>query len=151
MGASARILLSRGMRAKWKSRRPRSRLIRSAARSTASRSRKSSLFRKGSSMSLPELRPPVRVFLRAFFVLAMGPDISGCIQPLYGSLAAGGDVASELQAIKVDDIPGRTGHYLGNELIFDLNGTGAQVPAKYHLAVTVFETVQTPLLDTVTG
>jgi LPS-assembly lipoprotein len=102
-------------------------------------------------MSLPELRPPVRVVLRAFFVLAMGLDLSGCIQPLYGSLAAGGDVASELQAIKVDDIPGRTGHYLGNQLIFDLNGTGAQVPAKYHLAVTVFETVQTPLLDTVTG
>ncbi|MCI0599438.1 MAG: LPS assembly lipoprotein LptE, partial [Beijerinckiaceae bacterium] len=48
-------------------------------------------------------------------------------------------------------IPGRIGHYLGNELIFALNGTGAKVPAKYHLTVLVVETVQTPLLDTVTG
>ncbi len=102
-------------------------------------------------MSLPELRLPVRASLRAFIVLAMGIDLSGCIRPLYGSLAAGGDVASELQTIKVDDISGRTGHYVGNELIFALNGTGAHVPAKYHLTVTLFETVQTPLLDTVTG
>jgi LPS-assembly lipoprotein len=102
-------------------------------------------------MSLPESWPPCRVSLRALFTLATGLALCGCIQPLYGSLWAGGDVAGELQAIKVDDIPGRTGHYLGNELIFALNGTGAQIPAKYHLAVTVFETVQTPLLDTVTG
>ena len=102
-------------------------------------------------MSLLESRLPSRVGMRALFVLAAGLALSGCIQPLYGSLAAGGDVAGELQAIKVDDIPGRTGHYLGNELIFALNGTGAQVPAKYHLKVTLFETVQTPLLDTVAG
>jgi LPS-assembly lipoprotein len=102
-------------------------------------------------MSLPDSWPPGRIILHAFFVLATGLALSGCIQPLYGSLATGGDVAGELQAIKVDDIPGRTGHYLGNELIFALNGTGAQVPAKYHLKVTLFETVQTPLLDTVAG
>ncbi len=102
-------------------------------------------------MSLRELRPLGRVVLRALVVLVTGLTLSGCIQPLYGSLAAGGDVAGELQAIKVDDIPGRTGHYLGNELIFALNGTGAQVPAKYHLKVTLLETPQTPLLDTVAG
>ena len=102
-------------------------------------------------MSLRELRPPGRIVLRALFVLAVSLAHSGCIQPLYGSLAAGGDVAGELQAIKVDDIGGRTGHYLGNELNFALNGTGAQVPAKYRLKVTLLETVQTPLLDTVAG
>jgi LPS-assembly lipoprotein len=88
---------------------------------------------------------------RVFAVLMMGLALSGCFQPLYGTYSAGGDVAAELQTIAVDPIPGRLGHYLGNELIFALNGTGAQVPAKYHLAVTVTASVQTPLLDTVTG
>jgi len=103
-------------------------------------------------MSLLELRDHGGVFFRVLAGLALGLSLSGCIQPLYGSLAAGGgDVAGELQQIKVDPIPGRTGHYLGNELIFTLNGTGGQIPPKYHLAVKIFETVQTPLLDTVTG
>jgi LPS-assembly lipoprotein len=102
-------------------------------------------------MSLSELWMHGRVFVRALFGLGMSLALSGCFQPLYGSLAAGGDVAGELQSIKVDPIPGRTGHYLGNELIFALNGTGSQVPAKYRLAVTTSENVQTPLLDTVSG
>jgi LPS-assembly lipoprotein len=102
-------------------------------------------------MSLPESLPLGRVIFRTFFVTATGLALSGCIQPLYGSLAAGGDVAGELQAIKVDPISGKTGHYLTNDLIFALNGTGAPVPAKYLLKVTVAENVQTPLLDTVSG
>lgn len=78
--------------------------------------------------------------------------LAGCgLQPLYAPLAAGGNVAGELQAIKVDPIPNRLGHYLGNELIFAFNGTGSQVPPKYRLSVTVTEVVQTPLIDTVTG
>lgn len=78
--------------------------------------------------------------------------LAGCgLQPLYAPLAAGGNVADELQAIKVDPIPNRLGHYLGNELIFAFNGTGSQVPPKYRLSVTVTEVVQTPLIDTVTG
>jgi LPS-assembly lipoprotein len=88
---------------------------------------------------------------RAYAALLMGLGLSGCIQPLYGSLPSGGNVADELQTIAVDPIAGRLGHYLGDELIFGFNGTGSQVPAKYHLTVTVTETAQTPLLDTVTG
>ena len=92
-----------------------------------------------------------RALLRAFAALQMGLSLSGCIQPLYGPLSAGGDVASELQAIMVEPIPNRLGHYLGNELIFAFNGTGSQVAPKYRLIVTVAENVQTPLLDTVSG
>jgi LPS-assembly lipoprotein len=69
----------------------------------------------------------------------------------YGPLGAGGDVAGELQAIAVEPIPNRLGHYLGDDLIFGFNGTGSQVPPKYRLIVTVTENVQTPLLDTVSG
>jgi LPS-assembly lipoprotein len=81
----------------------------------------------------------------------MGLALSGCIQPLYGPLSAGGNVAGEMQAIAVEPIPNRLGHYLGNELIFGFNGTGSQVPPKYRLIVTVTENVQTPLIDTVSG
>ena len=73
-------------------------------------------------------------------------SLSGCIQPLYSSV--GGHLAEELQAIAVDPIPDRVGHYLGNELIFAFNGTGSEVPPKYRLLVTVTESVQTPLIDT---
>jgi LPS-assembly lipoprotein len=87
----------------------------------------------------------------AFAALLAAFALSGCIQPLYGPLSAGGDVAGELQAIAIDPIPNRLGHYLGNELIFAFNGTGSQVPAKYRLTVKLTESVQTPLIDTVTG
>jgi LPS-assembly lipoprotein len=102
-------------------------------------------------MSLPESWPKARIWLRAPYLLSISLALSGCIQPLYGSFAAGGDVAGELQAIKVDSISGKTGHYLANDLIFALNGTGAPVSAKYLLKVAVSENVQTPLLDTVSG
>ena len=102
-------------------------------------------------MSLVELWPHGRALRRIFAALLMSLALSGCIQPLYGPLSAGGDVAGELQAIAVEPIPNRLGHYLGNELIFGFNGTGSQVPPKYRLIVTVTENVQTPLIDTVSG
>jgi len=101
-------------------------------------------------MSLVE-RPHGRALPRVFAALLMGIALSGCIQPFYGPLGAGGDVAGELQAIAVEPIPNRLGHYLGNELVFGFNGTGSQVPPKYRLIVTVTENVQTPLIDTVSG
>jgi LPS-assembly lipoprotein len=101
-------------------------------------------------MSLVEW-PRGRAFPRIVATLLMGLALSGCIQPLYGPLSAGSDVAGELQAVAVEPIPNRLGHYLGNELIFGFNGTGSHVPPKYRLIVTVTENVQTPLIDTVSG
>jgi len=77
--------------------------------------------------------------------------LAGCLQPVYGPLSEGASMAGELQAIAVDPIPNRLGHYLGDELIFALNGTGAPVTPRYHLIVTVRETSNSPLIDTVTG
>jgi LPS-assembly lipoprotein len=102
-------------------------------------------------MSLAKWRPLDQALPRAFAALLLAFALSGCIRPLYGPLSEGGDVASELQAIAIDPIPNRLGHYLGNELIFGLNGTGSHVPPKYRLSVTVSESVQSPLIDTVTG
>ena len=78
--------------------------------------------------------------------------LSGCLQPMYGTLAAGGPgLQSELQAIAIEPIPDRIGHYLGDDLIFDLNGTGSHPISKYRLFVSLNERVQTPLIDTVSG
>ena len=96
-------------------------------------------------------RPLGRALPRIFAALQICLALSGCIQPLYRPLSAGGNVASELEAIAVEPIPNRLGHYLGDDLIFGFNGTGSQVPPKYRLIVTVTENVQTPLLDTVSG
>ena len=75
--------------------------------------------------------------------------LGGCFHPLYGTAIPGADtVGTELRAIAVDPIPDRVGHYLGNELAFQLNGTGDAVPPKYHLLVTIRQSVQTALVDT---
>ena len=75
--------------------------------------------------------------------------LSGCFTPMYGSL--NGHLAGELQAIAVDPIPDRLGHYLGDALLTDLNGTGSTPPPKYRLSVTPREKVQSALVDVVTN
>ena len=78
--------------------------------------------------------------------------LAGCFQPLYGNFAAGGPgLQSELQAIAIEPIPDRIGHYLGDDLIFDLNGTGSHPLPRYRLFVALNESTQTPLIDTVSG
>jgi len=88
----------------------------------------------------------------AFGLCLLSVSLAGCIQPLYGPLANGdGSVQAEMQAIAVEPIKDRLGHYLENELIFAFNGTGSQVPPRYRLYVTLSEGTQSPLIDTVTG
>lgn len=92
--------------------------------------------------------------MRRFYGLCaafLSLSLSGCVEPLYGPIGAGAPLAAELQAVAVDPIPDRIGHYVRNELIFALNGTGSEVPPRYRLTVYLKERVQTPILDTVTG
>ena len=86
----------------------------------------------------------------AITALILASPLAGCLQPMYGGLAGGG-LRSELAAIKVEPIPNRLGHYLANDLVFALNGTGSEVTPKYRLIISVVEKVQTPLIDTITG
>jgi LPS-assembly lipoprotein len=99
-----------------------------------------------------ENRTKRKSFALALLAALAALPLAGCIQPVYGPLSeSGGAVGTEMQAIAVDPINGRLGHYLGDELIFALNGTGSQVTPKYHLIVALRETTGTPLIDTVTG
>ncbi|HEY0147075.1 MAG TPA: hypothetical protein VGB93_13210, partial [Methylovirgula sp.] len=75
------------------------------------------------------------------------------VRPLYGSgsFFANGAQAEKMQSVAVDEIGGRLGHYLGDDLQLDLNGTGAPTDPQYHLVVTLTEGTETPLIDTVEG
>jgi LPS-assembly lipoprotein len=78
--------------------------------------------------------------------------IGGCVQPLYMTAAPGGGaIGDELQLIKVEPIPDRLGHYVTNELISQLNGTGSSPPPKYRLVVTLNERMSMPIINTFTG
>jgi len=85
------------------------------------------------------------------FVILISLALSGCIEPLYGTQTGIQSIVPDMRAIKVEPIPDRIGHYLENELIFALNGTGSRPPPKYRLVVTVRERLSTPIVNTVTG
>lgn len=79
-------------------------------------------------------------------ILAVILPVMGCFKPMYGGVE-GAALKNELQAIAIDPIPDRTGHYLANELRFLLNGTGSEVRPKYRLQITLRERVQASLVD----
>lgn len=76
--------------------------------------------------------------------------LSGCFRPMYGS-ADGTNLRADLSSVQVQPISTRMGHYLGNELIFLLNGSGSPTDAKYSLQIKLNRKLQTPLVDTVSG
>jgi LPS-assembly lipoprotein len=81
----------------------------------------------------------------AVFALSVG--LSGCFQPLYSQEAQPANVGDP-RAIEVAPIPNRVGHYLGENLIADLNGTGQTAsPPKYRLTVTIALATQTPTVN----
>jgi LPS-assembly lipoprotein len=77
----------------------------------------------------------------AALVLALG--LGGCFQPLYGEAAHPG-LVEDLRAVEVAPIKDRIGHYLGDDLVSSLNGSGETPAAKYRLVVTVSQAANTP-------
>ena len=104
--------------------------------------------------------------------MALALSVPGCFQPLYGEAAHPGLVA-DMRAIEVAEInptpekgadktdalglnpeldrADRVGHYLRNDLIFDLNGTGTPGAPKYRLTVTTTESTTTPTIESQVG
>jgi LPS-assembly lipoprotein len=86
--------------------------------------------------------------------LALG--LSACFRPLYGPTASGAPLSAVLASIQVE--PAKTaqgqerlGHYLRSELVFDLDGSGQPSEKKYRLTLAASETVQTPIVSSITG
>jgi LPS-assembly lipoprotein len=118
-------------------------------------------------MSSPDMR---RLVLATAFALSAG----GCFQPLYSESAHPG-LVEDLRAIEVAEInqptqkpsgksaasavgldpelerSDRLGHYLRNDLIFNLNGTGTTPPPKYKLTISTKETTTTPTVQSQLG
>ena len=78
--------------------------------------------------------------------LSLVGGLAGCFQPLYSEAAHPG-LVEDLRAIEVQPIKDRVGHYLAQNLIADLNGTGQTPPPKYHLTVTISLGTQTPTVN----
>ena len=82
--------------------------------------------------------------------LALAATLAGCFQPLYSETAHPG-LVEDLRAIEVEPIKDRIGHYLGDNLITDLNGTGQTPTPKYKLTVTVTTASTTPTVSSRTN
>ncbi len=83
---------------------------------------------------------------RAAAVLSAALALSGCFQPLYSEGAHAG-VAEAMKQVEVLPVQGRTGHYLTDGLITNLNGTGETLTPKYRLLITIQENHTTPTVE----
>lgn len=83
------------------------------------------------------------------------PLLGGCFRPLYGSsvsanVPGGGSVRDALRAIEVAEIKDRLGHYLRNDLAFELDGTGQPSPKRFLLTISVTERIDVVLVNSQT-
>ena len=86
----------------------------------------------------------------ALAALALAGGLAGCFQPLYGEASHPG-LVEDLRAIEVAPIKDRIGHYLADNLITDLNGTGQTPTPKYRLTVTLSLGTTTPTVSSLTN
>lgn len=87
-------------------------------------------------------------FLRAGLIVSLALVLTACVRPLYGSVN-GESVKSRLSSVEVKPIPEVAGHYLREELLFNLNGGAVpeEKQASYFLAVTLSESSQAVAID----
>lgn len=87
-------------------------------------------------------------WIRNGLVICMTLTAAGCMKPLYGSVN-GESVKATLSSIKVKPIPDVAGHYLREELLFNLNGGAVpdEKPSNYSLSVTLSESSQSVAID----
>jgi LPS-assembly lipoprotein len=78
--------------------------------------------------------------------LALAALTSGCFQPLYGEAANPGLVQA-LREIEVAPIPDRMGHYLADNLITRLNGSGETPKPRYRLTIKLSRSTTTPTIE----
>jgi LPS-assembly lipoprotein len=78
--------------------------------------------------------------------LATALALGGCFQPLYGEAVHPG-LVEKMREVEVAPIPDRIGHYLGDDLIAKMNGSGESPKAKYRLTVKLAQSAQTPTVE----
>jgi Predicted secreted (periplasmic) protein len=93
---------------------------------------------------------------RLVVVAGLSVGLSACFRPLYGPTASGESLQTVLASIEVPELKwadsqARVGHYIRSEVIYALNGSGQDLPKRYVLALSLGQTLQSPIVDTVTG
>ncbi|MBN9446787.1 MAG: hypothetical protein J0I67_07725 [Bosea sp.] len=87
--------------------------------------------------------------------LTLAALAGGCFRPLYadGTVSKVGDnVRNAMLSIEVPEIKGLVGHYLRNELVFELDGGGApDLQKKFRLVATTSETLEVITVDYANG
>jgi LPS-assembly lipoprotein len=84
--------------------------------------------------------------LRIFAALSLAAATGGCFQPLYGDVAHPGLVQA-MREVEVTPIPDRIGHYLADDLISRMNGSGETPKPRYRLTVRLSKSVTTPTIE----
>jgi LPS-assembly lipoprotein len=84
--------------------------------------------------------------VRCTFALAAALGVSGCFQPLYSESSHAG-VAEAMKEVEVSPVTGRFGHYLTDDLLTQMNGTGEALPAKYRLQINIGKSANTPTVE----
>lgn len=106
-------------------------------------------------MSSPELNSPPRRRLALAGALLVAALAGGCIQPLYGDYTAsktGGNVRTALKSVEIPEIKGLVGHYLRNELVFQLDGGGdSDVQKRLRFDAKVTESLEVVTVDYISG
>jgi len=109
-------------------------------------------------MSLPETEkrgaPPARLNLLAAALMSAALA-GGCFQPLYAentTSTIGGSVKNALRDVEIPEIKGLIGHYLRNELVFELDGGGEPDRAKrLKFNATIAESLEVVTVDYTNG
>jgi len=86
--------------------------------------------------------------IRSGLVIILSLILAGCMRPLYGSVN-GETVKATLSSIEVNPIADVAGHYLREELLFNLNDDSVpeEKPSNYNLSVTLAESNQSVAID----
>lgn len=77
--------------------------------------------------------------------------LAGCFRPLYAEAPSGGSVPAMMAGIVVEQVPDRVGHYLVEELKFELDGSGATHQPRYRLSMEAQERIGTAIISSLTG
>ncbi|RDJ20543.1 hypothetical protein DWF00_07835 [Bosea caraganae] len=87
--------------------------------------------------------------------LGLAAIAGGCLRPLYAdstTSTVGGSVKDALRGVEIADIKGLVGHYLRNELVFNLDGGGAPDATKrLKLEASVNESLEVVTVDYANG
>lgn len=100
---------------------------------------------------------PMRKLTLMCALAVLSTGLSGCFRPLYGTSVNGGaSVASELASVDIKPIQDklgqeRIGHYVRQELLFELEGGTKGTPKRYSLELSVKQRIQTAIVDTLSG